>query len=175
MSSHICGRVLAIASAALLSACKTFSPDGGMGTVATIAGQGLNKDVVRVSSPADAAYAQTRVARLLKAPLSADAAVQIALLNNAELQAAYNRLGIAEAVAVQSSRPPLPIFRFDDVSTSLELDIERASYRSRLGRPARRSPAFASSRRSCAPPRRRCAWRRRRGRRISAPSPHAKS
>ena len=42
-----------------------------------------------------------------------------------ELQAAYNRLGIAEAVAVQSSRPPLPIFSFDRVSTSIELDIER--------------------------------------------------
>jgi outer membrane protein TolC len=125
MSSHICGRVLAIASAALLSACKTFSPDGGMGTVATIAGQGLNKDVVRVSSPTDAAYAQTRVARLLKAPLSADAAVQIALLNNAELQAAYNRLGVAEAVAVQASRPPLPSFTYDWVKTSIELDIER--------------------------------------------------
>jgi outer membrane protein TolC len=125
MSSYICGRVLAIASAALLSACKTFSPDGGMGTVATIAGQGLNKDVVRVSSPADAAYAQTRVARLLKAPLSADAAVQIALLNNAELQAAYNRLGVAEAVAVQASRPPLPTLSYDWVKTSIELDIER--------------------------------------------------
>jgi outer membrane protein TolC len=125
MSSHICGRVLAIASAALLSACKTFSPDGGMGTVATIAGQGLNKDLVRVSSPEDAAYAQNRVARLLKAPLSADAAVQIALLNNAGLQAAYNRLGVAEAVAVQASRPPLPTFVFDRVSTSIELDIER--------------------------------------------------
>jgi outer membrane protein TolC len=125
MSSHICGRVLAIASAALLSACKTFSPDGGMGTVATIAGQGLNKDVVRVSSPADAAYAQIRVSRLLKAPLSADAAVQIALLNNAELQAAYNRLGVAEAVAVQASRPPLPSFSYDWVKTSIELDIER--------------------------------------------------
>jgi outer membrane protein TolC len=125
MSSYICGRVLAIASAALLSACKTFSPDGGMGTVATIAGQGLNKDVVRVSSPTDAAYAQTRVARLLKAPLSADAAVQIALLNNAELQAAYNRLGVAEAVAVQASRPPLPSFTYDWVKTSIELDIER--------------------------------------------------
>jgi len=125
MSSHICGRVLAIASAALLSACKTFSPDGGMGTVATIASQGLNKDVVRVSSPADAAYAQTRVARLLRAPLSADAAVQIALLNNAELQAAYNRLGVAEAVAVQASRPPLPSFTYDWVKTSIELDIER--------------------------------------------------
>lgn len=125
MSSHICGRVLAIASAALLSACKTFSPDGGMGTVATIAGQGLNKDVVRVSSPADAAYAQTRVALLLKPPLSADAAVQIALLNNAALQAAYNRLGVAEAVAVQASRPPLPTLSYDWVKTSLELDIER--------------------------------------------------
>jgi len=125
MSSHICGRVLAIASAALLSACKTFSPDGGMGTVANIAGQGLNKDVVRVSSPVDAAYAETRVARLLKAPLSADAAVQIALLNNAGLQAAYNRLGVAEAVAVQASRPPLPSFTYDWVKTSIELDIER--------------------------------------------------
>jgi outer membrane protein TolC len=125
MSSHICGCVLAIASAALLSACKTFSPDGGMGTVATIAGQGLNKDVVRVSSPEEAAYAQNRVARLLKAPLSADAAVQIALLNNAGLQAAYNRLGVAEAVAVQASRPPLPRFAFDRVETSIELDIER--------------------------------------------------
>src|SRR5262249_57006069 len=108
MSSHICGRVFAIASAALLSACKTFSPDGGMGPVATVVGQGLNKDVVRVSSPVDAAYAQTRVARLLKAPLSADAAVQIALLNNAELQAAYNRLGVAEAVAVLPRRRPVP-------------------------------------------------------------------
>ncbi|HEY6670004.1 MAG TPA: TolC family protein [Methyloceanibacter sp.] len=65
------------------------------------------------------------MARLLKAPLSADAAVQIALLNNAGLQAAYNRLGVAEAVAVQASRPPLPTFVFDRVSTSIELDIER--------------------------------------------------
>jgi outer membrane protein TolC len=125
MSSHICGRALAIASAALLSACKTFSPDGGMGTVAAIAGQELNKDVVRVSSPAEAAYAEARVARLLRAPLSPDAAVQIALLNNAELQAAYNRLGVAEAVAMQASRPPLPSFSYDWVKTSIELDIER--------------------------------------------------
>src|SRR6266508_2063409 len=133
MSSHICGRVLATASAALLSACKTFSPDSGMGTVATIAGQGLNKDVVRVSSPEDAAYAQNRVARLLKAPLSADAAVQIALLNNAGLQAAYNELGIAEAVMVASSRPPAPSFSFSNVSTTIELDIERQIVANILG------------------------------------------
>jgi len=96
-----------------------------MSTVAAVAGGGLNKDVVRINSAEDAAHARSEVSRLLHAPLNADEAVQIALLNNAGLQAAYNRLGIAEAVAVQSSRPPLPIFSFDDVSTSIELDIER--------------------------------------------------
>jgi outer membrane protein TolC len=125
MSSYILGRACAIASAILLSACQSLSPDGGMGTVAMVAGGGLSKDVVRINSAEDASLARNRVSRLLHAPLGADAAVQIALLNNAGLQAAYNRLGIAEAVAVQSSRPPLPIFSFDDVSTSIELDVER--------------------------------------------------
>src|SRR6476646_2055944 len=112
MSSHFLGRAFAIASAAILSACQSLSPDGGMNTVAMVAAGGLNKNVVRISSAEDASIAQSRVSRLLHAPLSADAAVQIALLNNTGLQAAYNRRGIAEAVAVQSSRPPLPIFSF---------------------------------------------------------------
>jgi outer membrane protein TolC len=111
--------------AALLGGCKTFSPDGGMDTVAAIAGQGLNKDVVQVRSAEDAAVAHDAVARLLQRQLTGDAAVQIALLNNLGLQAAYNRLGIAEAVMVQASRPPVPTFSISRVSTSLELDIER--------------------------------------------------
>ena len=125
MVSHHFGRALAIASAVLLSACRSFTPDGGMDTVAAVAGGGLNKNIVRIGSPADAAMAQGEVSRLLHAPLSADAAVQIALLNNPGLQAAYNRLGVAEAVAVQASRPPLPSFSYDWVKTSIELDIER--------------------------------------------------
>jgi outer membrane protein TolC len=125
MFSHHLGRALAIASAVLLSACRSFTPDGGMSTVAAVAGGGLNKSVVRIGSPGDAALAQNEVARLLQAPLSAEAAVQIALINNAGLQAAYNRLGVAEAVAVQASRPPLPSFSYDWVKTSIELDIER--------------------------------------------------
>ena len=115
----------AMVVAGLLSACKTFSPDGGMETVASITGEGLNKSVVRIRSAEEAASAQDAVGRLLHAPLGADAAVQIALLNNLGLQAAYNRLGIAEAVAVQASRPPLPSFSLERVSTSIELDIER--------------------------------------------------
>jgi outer membrane protein TolC len=96
-----------------------------MSAVAEVAGGGLNKNVVRISSADDAALAQGKVTRLRRAPLSADAAVQIALLNNAGLQAAYNRLGVAEAVMVQASRPPLPSFSYDWVKTSIELDIER--------------------------------------------------
>jgi outer membrane protein TolC len=125
MFSHHLGRALAIASALLLSACKSFSPDGGMSAVAEVAGGGLNKDVVRISSAADASLARNEVSRLLHAPLGPDAAVQIALLNNAGLQAAYNRLGVAEAIAVQASRPPLPSFSYDWVKTSIELDVER--------------------------------------------------
>ena len=80
---------------------------------------------------------------------------------------------------VQSSRPPLPSFSFDWVSTSIELDIERqivASILSLATWPARsRSPASASSRPSFAPQRRPCGSRPRRGAPISAPSPRARS
>ena len=142
MFSHLWGVRLAIliAVAASLSACRTFSPDGGMGTVAMVAGAGLNKDVIQVRSAEDEAAVQTRVTRLLHHPLNADAAVQIALLNNLELQAAYNRLGIAEALAVKASRPPALSFALSDISTPVELDIERkviGSLLSLLTMPAR--------------------------------------
>jgi outer membrane protein TolC len=142
MFSHLWGARLAIliAAAASLSACRTFSPDGGMGTVAMVAGTGLNKDVIQVRSAEDAAAVQTRVTRLLHHPLSADAAVQIALLNNLDLQAAYNRLGIAEALAVKASRPPALSFALSDISTPVELDVERkviGSLLSLLTMPAR--------------------------------------
>lgn len=142
MFSHLWGmRVAAIvAAAASLSACRTFSPDGGMDTVAMVAGTGLNKDVVQVRSAEDEAAVRTRVTRLLHHPLSTDAAVQIALLNNLGLQAAYNRLGIAEALAVKASRPPALGLSFSSVSTPVELDIERqiiGSLLSLLTMPAR--------------------------------------
>lgn len=116
---------LLVSCAALLEGCQTFSPDGGMGPVAAIAGGYLQKDIVAVRSVEDDIQARQAVERLLKQRLTADAAVQVALLNNRGLQAAYNELGIAEAVFVASSRPPPPRFSISNVSTSLELDIER--------------------------------------------------
>ena len=39
-------------------------------------------------------------------PSPAEAAVEVALLNNKGLQAAFNELGIAEAVMIEASLPP---------------------------------------------------------------------
>src|SRR5262249_56943427 len=86
------GILAILAGAALLSACTWFSPDAGMGVVTTIAQQELNKDAAAIRSPEEAEAAAARVRRLLGRPLTADAPVQIALLHNRGLQAAYHEL-----------------------------------------------------------------------------------
>ena len=118
-------KLTAAGSLLFLSACKTLSPDGGMDVVADIAGGQLRKDVVAIRTPEEADAAQAAVRRLLKRTLTADAAVQVALLNNRALQAAYNELGIAEAVMVAASLPPNPTFSLMRISGSAEIEIER--------------------------------------------------
>ena len=59
-----------------------------------------------------AVLAAQRVAQLLVEPLGMDEAVQVALLNNRGLQAAYAELGITEADVVQAGRLPNPGFCF---------------------------------------------------------------
>src|SRR6266481_8577300 len=95
-----------LVSAMLLSGCTWFSPDAGMGVVATIAQQELKKDAAAIRSPEEAEAAGATVRRLLGRTLSADAAVQVALLNNRGLQAAYDELAIADAERVGQSLPP---------------------------------------------------------------------
>jgi outer membrane protein TolC len=124
MFRNHCGTVVGL-TCLLLSACQTFSPDGGMDLVASIAGSELNKDVAALRTPDEAEAAHVHVRALLRRPLTADAAVQIALLNNRGLQAAYNELGIAEAVMVEASLPPSPTIALSAISTPVELDIER--------------------------------------------------
>jgi outer membrane protein TolC len=136
-----CPRTLLIlACVAFLGGCKTFSPNGGMGPVAEFVGINLNKDVGTIRTPEDEIRVRQAVSGLLQKPLTPDTAVQIALLNNRGLQAAYNELGIAEAVFVASSRPPPPSISLSSVNTSIELDIERqvvANILALLTQPAR--------------------------------------
>jgi outer membrane protein TolC len=117
--------VAVLAGALTLGACSTFSPDGGMSVAANVADQELHKDVVAIRTQDDASSARARVQHILKRPLTADTAVQIALLNNRGLQAAYNELGIAESVRVRQSLPPNPSFSISRISGSVETEIDR--------------------------------------------------
>ena len=114
-----------VALALLLSACQTWSPDSGMSVVADIAGRDLNKQVAALRTPEDAQAVRGKVVALLRRSLTADAAVQVALLNNRALQVAYNELGLAEAAMMQASLPPNPTFAVSRVATSIEIEIER--------------------------------------------------
>lgn len=114
----------AMTIAAAVPGCASFSSDGGMNVAAGIASGELEKDAVAIRTPQDATSAQARVEHLLKRPLTADAAVQIALLNNRGLQAAYNELGIAEAMMVKATLPPNPSFSVSRISGSLESELE---------------------------------------------------
>ncbi|MBL8569475.1 MAG: TolC family protein [Phreatobacter sp.] len=109
-----------------LGGCATYSPDGGLSVARETASRELRQDTVRLRGPEDVARANERVRLLLRSSLSADAAVQIALLNNRGLQAAYNDLGIAEVQYVQAGLPPSPTLSLARlVSTGGTLEIER--------------------------------------------------
>ena len=118
------GILAILAGLALLSACTWFSPDAGMGVVTTIAQQELNKDAAAIRSPEEAEAAGTAVRRLLGRTLTADAAVQIALLNNRGLQAAYDELAIADAERVGQSLPPNPTFSWRRIQAGAALESE---------------------------------------------------
>lgn len=116
---------LAVLALLLLNGCKTLSPDGGLSDVTAITSTAIRQDVVAVRDEETIMEVNQRVKALLAKPLTADAAVQVALLQNAGLQAAFNELGIAEAAMVSASLPPSPTISIARLSSSVELEIER--------------------------------------------------
>ena len=116
--------IVVLGGTLILAGCQTFSPDGGMSLTSTFADEKLGKDTVAIRSADDASAAHARVQKLIKRTLTADTAVQIALLNNRGLQAAYNELGIAETAMVAESLPPNPKLSISRLSGA-DLEIER--------------------------------------------------
>ena len=90
---------IALLALLTLNGCANFSADGGMGEVRQLAEQRLG------------------------APATLD--VQVALLNNRGLQAAFAELGITEAEVVQAGRLPNPGFSFGRVTRGDEVELER--------------------------------------------------
>jgi len=120
-------RLSATALAALLLAgCASFSPDGGFGTVEQMTKDRVGQAPTLQLTPEQADAAGAHVAELLKQPLTADSAVEIALLNNRGLQAGYAELGIAEADLVRAGRLANPSFSFGRLSGGGVVEIDRA-------------------------------------------------
>ena len=117
----------AVLALAVLSAtgCASLRPDAGFDAVARSTTEHLGKHVQWARSDADRAAINARVAQLLAQPLSADDAVQIALLNNPGLQAAFSEFGIADADRVQASRLPNPGFSFGRLTQGADVTLNR--------------------------------------------------
>ena len=117
---------LAALSAMLLGGCASFSPDGGFDAIQSATQSRIQKDVVWTRDDASRSQIQARIDALLAQPVSADDAVQIALLNNPGLQAAFNALGIAEADWVAAQRLPNPSFSIGRLTKGSEVEWERS-------------------------------------------------
>ena len=120
------GFAFAVLAAATLSGCANFSADGGFGPVEQSAKDHLGKELTWAKSDADRDAIDRRVAELLTKPLTAEDAVQVALLNNQGLQASFFELGVAEADVVQMSRLPNPGLSFGRLKQGSEIEIDRS-------------------------------------------------
>jgi outer membrane protein TolC len=118
------GRIAVISFLAASAGCAHFSHDGGFDAVAQSTRTHLGKEVLWPRTDGERAKSGARVAELLLHPLSIDDAVQVALLNNRELQASFQELGISEADLVQSGRLPNPRFDFRHASAAGQYDVE---------------------------------------------------
>ena len=124
MTRHL-ARGLLVLTALSVSGCAAFSPDSGMSGVSELTSRTINKDVAFVRTAEGAGAVEARVRQLLARPLSAESAVQIALLNNKGLQAAYNELALAETDLVEQSLPPNPVFSISRITGNGASEIER--------------------------------------------------
>jgi outer membrane protein TolC len=113
------------AAAVLLSGCATFSNDGGFGAVAQATKIRSGAETRLLRNDEDRRALDQQLKTLLAEPLGADAAVQVALLNNRSLQARYWDLGIAEAELVQAGRLANPGFSFKRTHGGGDVAIER--------------------------------------------------
>ena len=108
-----------------LAGCAHVDPNPAFADLANTVGLRTGKRVQWIRGGPEDAQAQAAVASLLSRPLTADAAVQIALLNNRNLQATYEDLGIAQADLVEAGLLRNPVFTFERrfPGQAMEMDL----------------------------------------------------
>lgn len=114
----------ALACAVLLAGCASPGPDGSITEVtALVRGKTAGVDATMARAPTEAT--RDAIVALLAPPLSAEAAVRIALLNNPSLQASLAALDISDADRVQAGRVPNPHFAIGRFTEGSKVEIER--------------------------------------------------
>ena len=96
-----------------LAGCAHVDPNPAFRELANTVHLRTGKRVQWNRGSAEDAEAHAAVASLLSRPLTADSAVQVALLNNHNLQATYEELGIAQADLVEAGLLKNPVFYFE--------------------------------------------------------------
>jgi outer membrane protein TolC len=114
------------ASTVFLTGCASFSADGGFDKVSELTKERTGHAVPAQRTDADGQTARARVTELLKEPLTPEAAIEVALLNNRGLQAKFAELGIAESELVRAGRLKNPSFSFGRLSAGGAVEIDRA-------------------------------------------------
>src|ERR1700744_5234145 len=104
--------------------CATFSADRGFTPVAEAAQRHLRQEIIWPRDAAEQAKADAQGAELLRSPLSAEDAVQVALLNNRALQGDFEELGISESDLVQAGRRQNTRFALRHASAAGQYDVE---------------------------------------------------
>lgn len=108
-----------------LGGCATFSKDGGFSGVQETAQKYVKQEIVWPKTEGEQTKIADRVRELLQKPMDVECVVQIALLNNKDLQASFYELGISEADVVQAGRLPNPKFSMLYAKNGGEYKIEQ--------------------------------------------------
>jgi cobalt-zinc-cadmium efflux system outer membrane protein len=102
---------IVIAAAALMAGCASVPREAGFGDVRRTVEERTGQRIYWDQGGEADRHVSESIRSLLSAELTADAAVQIALLNNQNLQATYEDIGIAQAELVEAGLLHNPIFR----------------------------------------------------------------
>lgn len=119
-------RLMAVAMLPIgLGGCASMFADEGFSDVTAVAEKNIGKRPVWIKDEKDRAAANNRVTALLAEPLTADTAIEVALLNNRGVQASLAELGIAAADLAAASRPPNPGFTYSRAHRGGDIEIDR--------------------------------------------------
>jgi len=124
---RIIRNAVCIVAAVALGACASLNPGPVFEDLAQTVRARTGKQVRWIRGTVEDAEAAAAVESRLRRPLTADTAVQVALLNNRDLQQTYEELGIAQADLVEAGllRNPLLTFERRWPGLAMEADVAK--------------------------------------------------